>query len=84
MAKEFGCDEKIIVSKGRKKNMPRDMAIYLARDLIGESGVKLGESFGRISGSGITVRYINFLSEVRKTPKLKERVDRLRSRIINN
>ena len=84
VAKEFSCDEKIIVSKGRKKNMPRDMAICLARDLTGESGVKLGEFFGRISGAGITVRYMNFLSEVSKTPKLKERVDRLRAKIINN
>jgi chromosomal replication initiation ATPase DnaA len=38
--------------KGRKKNHVRDIAIYLARDLSGETGKILGEYFGNISGAG--------------------------------
>jgi len=36
-----------ILQKGRKKNVVRDVAIYLSRDLSGESDVDLGKYFGK-------------------------------------
>ncbi len=54
---EFGCTREKILEKGRKGNLARDMAIYLARDLSGESAQSLGAYFGGISGAGITMRY---------------------------
>jgi chromosomal replication initiator protein len=84
IAEEFGCDKEMILFKGRKRNMPRDIAIYLARDLTGESGVRLGEYFGNTSGAGITVRYTHLSNTMSKNPKLKTQVNRLRKRIINN
>ncbi|MDY6950970.1 MAG: transposase, partial [Thermodesulfobacteriota bacterium] len=57
VAKEFDCHAETIVEKGRKGNTARDVAIYLARDLTGVSGTRLGAHFGNISGAGITVRY---------------------------
>ncbi|MBW1708009.1 MAG: hypothetical protein JRJ86_23095 [Deltaproteobacteria bacterium] len=37
--------------------LARDMAIYLARDLTGESAQSLGACSGGISSAGITMRY---------------------------
>ncbi len=42
---------------GKKRNLIRDVAIYLSREMTGESGVSLGRYFGGISGSGVTLRY---------------------------
>ena len=84
IADEYGCDEDRILFKGRKKNMPRDIAIYLARDLTGESGVNLGQYFGNISGAGITVRYTKLSNTMIKNPKLKKQINRLKREIINN
>ena len=81
---EYGCDCDHILKKGKKKNMARDMAIYLARDLIDESNVALGKYFGHISGAAITVRYKHMVERIANDHPLKERVDRIRRRIINN
>ena len=41
-----------IMQKGRKRDLAKEMAIYLARDLSGISGKELGEFFSAISGAG--------------------------------
>ena len=64
VADEFKCSRDAILVKGRKRNIARDMAIYLARDLTGESGVTLGRIFGNISGAGITLRYNHLSKEI--------------------
>ena len=46
---EFECDRDTIIRKGRKRNLVRDVAIYLSREMTGESGVSLGRYFGGIS-----------------------------------
>ena len=61
-----------------------DMAIYLCRDLTGESGVELGRYFGNISGAGITVRHNHILKEIQNNRRLKGKINRLKKRIINN
>lgn len=80
---EFACSRNKILSKGRKKNTARDMAIYLARDLTSESGVNLGAYFGNISGAGITLRYNHFLKELTRNQRLQDKVNKLKRRIIN-
>ncbi len=84
VAEEFGCEEKTIVSKGRKKNMAHDMAIYCARNLTDESRGRLGEYFGGISGAGITARYIILSKKIDTTPKLNKRVRKLKLKTGNN
>jgi putative transposase len=84
VADECTCDKKVILTKGRKRNLARDMAIYLARTLTGEPGVKLGEHFGNISGAGITIRCTHFSNLIEKDKKLKARVITLKNKIINN
>ena len=47
----------MILQKGRK-NEARDVAICISRKLAGNSGVELGNFFGKVSGDGITVSTI--------------------------
>ena len=81
---EYGCDAGQIIAKGKKKNLPRDVAIYLARGLVDDSGVALGKFFGNISGAGITVRYNHMAGRIAESRRLKRRVEKIRKRIINN
>ncbi len=46
-----------ILRKRAKKNTARDVAIYLARELSGKSGVDLEKYFGIICDAAVTVRY---------------------------
>jgi len=81
---EFDCTTDLILQKGRKKNMVRDVAIFLSRELTGDSGVNLGKYFGNISGAGITVRYNHLARQIQSNHKLRRQIKRIRSKIINN
>jgi len=52
-------------------NTARDVVIYLARELTGESGVGLGKYFGSINGAAITVRYNHISERIRKKPSIE-------------
>ena len=82
VCEEFGCDAEWIVQKGRKRNTARDVAIYLSRELTGETGAHLGKYFGDISGAGITVRYNHVVKNVSRNRRLKGRTNRIKKRII--
>jgi hypothetical protein len=73
-----------ILRKGVKKNTARDVAIYLARELSGESGVDLGKYFGNICGAAVTGRYKQFSEQISRNRWLKGRVNRIKNRIVNN
>jgi putative transposase len=79
---EFDCDTDLILQKGRKKNVVRDVAIYLSRDFTGDSGVDLGKYFGNISGAGITVRYNHLAKQIQINHKLRRRIKRIKNKII--
>jgi len=81
---EFNCDSDQIIKKGLKKNLARDIAIYLAREITDTSGVDLGSYFGGISGAGITTRYNHIAKQLQRNRRLKGRTNRIKSRIINN
>ena len=53
------------MQKGEKGNIARDVAIYLSREMTGESGVDLGRHFG-ISGAGVTVRHGIIAEKIKK------------------
>ena len=84
VCREFDCSRESILERGRKKNMARDVAIYLARELTNESGKDLGEYFGNISGAGITVRCNHVQRELERSGWLGARLKELCERIINN
>jgi len=81
---EFDCNTDLILQKGRKKNVVRDGALYLSKDLPGETGVDLGKYFGNISGAGITVRYNHLAKQIQLNRKLRRRIKRMKNKIINN
>lgn len=60
------------------------MAIYIARDLTGETWKKLGECLDGISGPGITARYNHISRELKRNTRLEARVGRVRKQIVNN
>jgi len=80
---EFDCGLETILRKGKKKNLARDLAIYLSREMTGESGIALGRYFGGISGAGITVRCNDIAKKIQSDRILKGRVNRIKKRIIN-
>ena len=84
VCREFSCQAGQILRKGAKKNTARDVAIYLARDLSGESGVDLGKYFGNICGAAVTSRYKQISDQISRNRRLKGRVNRIKKRIINN
>jgi len=75
---EFGCTREKILEKGRKGNLARDMAIYLARDLSGENAKSLGAYFGGISGAGITMRYKCMFEQAAESRRLRGRLKKIR------
>jgi REP element-mobilizing transposase RayT len=83
ICKEFACTREAILRKGKKGNLSRDVAIYLSREMTGESGVALGRYFG-ISGAGVTVRHGIIAEKIKKDRKLSRQVNRVRKATINN
>lgn len=81
---EFNQEEAFLLNKGRKRNIARDTAIYLARDLTGASGKALGKYFGKISGAGITRRYNYMSKRINTDRKLRRQVNQLRGKIVNS
>ena len=81
---EFHCDKEDILSKGRKRNIARDLSIYLARDTSGMSCEEFGKYFGGISGPGITMRYNKICSELAGNRKLGNKVKQIKNRIMIN
>ena len=56
VAKHYRVKDVDIRRRGAKRNQPRDVAIYLARELSGHSREELGQEFGKISGAAISAR----------------------------
>ncbi|MBU2102221.1 MAG: transposase, partial [Candidatus Omnitrophica bacterium] len=81
---EFGCDAALIRQKGLKRNLARDVAIYIAREITGKSAVDLGGFFGSISGAGITVRRNYISKQIEQNRRLKGRINRIKKEIVNN
>jgi hypothetical protein len=68
---EFSCQAEQFLRLGAKNNPVRDAAIYLARELSGESGVDLGKYFGNICGAAVTVRYKHISEQISRNRRLK-------------
>jgi len=71
-----------ILRKGKKRNSARDVAIYLCRDLTGETSVALGRRFD-ISGAGIAAGHDRIAKKLETDRKLNGREDRIRRKILN-
>ena len=83
VCQEFSCSNEQVITKGRKKNKAREVAIYLARDLSGLSCKDLGLYFGGVSGALITIMYNRIEEETKQNRHLKHRIERVKKRIFN-
>ena len=83
-AESFGVETEQILIKGRKKNLARDIAIYLSRNLTGFSGKQLGEHFGNISGAAITMQHKAMAERMATDQALNSRVTQVKKRIMSH
>lgn len=83
VGESFDSDPEQILAKGKKRNMARDVAIYLSRNLTGQSGNELGRIFGNVTGAAITMKYKAVSEQIQKNKKLKSRIKRLTEKILN-
>ncbi len=84
VAEAFGRTNEQILEKGRKKNMARDMAIYLSKLYSGEKCIDIASIFGMRSGSAITMRYNVATRKVQESKNISRKVDQIRKLIIKN
>lgn len=82
VCEEFNCGEEQLITKGRKKNKAREVAIYLAREVSGMSGKDLGDRFGGVSGALITIMYNRIVAESAQNRRLKRRIEKTKKRIL--
>ncbi|MEA2014631.1 MAG: hypothetical protein U9N38_04930, partial [Thermodesulfobacteriota bacterium] len=52
-------------------------------DLSGATCSKLGDYFGGVSGAAITVRYNKIAKEMAEDKRLKRKVEKIKTRIVN-
>jgi len=83
VCEEIGSSEDEIRSKGGKRNMGREIAIYLSRDLSGASGNYLGEFFGGVTGAAITMSCNQLSKKISKDRKLRGKISRIKKRLFN-
>ena len=80
----YDVDPDGILVKGKKRNLARDVAIYLSRKHSCRSGKELGKYFGNISGAAIVVRSKAVADRLQTDKKLKTQIKDIEDRIINN
>ncbi|MGA1869603.1 MAG: transposase [bacterium] len=83
VCREFSCSQDDIVTKGRKKNKAREVAIYLARDMSGLSCKDLGIYFGDVSGALITIMYNRVAEQAKQNSDFKLKIERIKKQIFN-
>lgn len=77
----FGVDGDVLRQRGRHGNRPRDIGIWLARELVPESLESLAAYFGAGSRSAITETVRRVRERLQQDPKLRQTVDEIRRRL---
>ena len=72
-----------ILQKGLKRNKPREVAIYLSRELSRLSCKDLGVFFGGVSGALITMMNKRIIEEIDRDRSLKRKVKKIKNQIFN-
>ena len=81
VCEEFGCNAEQVITKGRKKNKAREVAIHLARELSGMSCKDLGLYFGEVSGALIRMMNNHIAREAAQNRRFKHRLAKIKRRI---
>ncbi len=77
ICEEFSVEKDSILKRGAKRNKARDIAIYLSRNNCGIGCKPLGEYFGNVSGSAITMAYNRIEKNVNQNKRFKGKVNKL-------
>lgn len=80
---ELGCSKEEILERDRKRNICREIAIYVTRDMSGLKCKEMGKYFGGISGAAITMSYKKMAKEIAMNRKLERKVRKIIRRIFN-
>ena len=85
VADEWGTTVEGLKSKTRTKSLtvPRQVAMFLTRDLLGTQLVEIGKAFGGRDHSTVIHSLDRVAAEVRTDSELKERIERLRIQLRN-
>ena len=83
ICKEFGCSLEQVLKKGTKRNTPREVGIYLAKELSGLTCKDLGIFFGGVSGALITMTANRIAKRQIRERALEERIERIKKQIFN-
>ena len=85
IAEEWGITVEGLKSKTRTKSLtvPRQVAMYLSRDLLGTQLVEIGKAFGGRDHSTVIHSLDRVTSELHTNPELGERITRVRARLRN-
>jgi REP element-mobilizing transposase RayT len=84
VAEKWRVSPEQILTRGRKRNRARDVAIYLSREISGLSCQELGRYFGGLSGAAITMRHKQVLSRIAKDRCLMQDISQVRRRLVNS
>jgi hypothetical protein len=77
-----GCKEEQIIDKGRHRNIVREMAMHLARDLNGMSCKDLGGFFGSVSSPAITLCCNPFGRRLEEDMESRGRANRVKKQLL--
>jgi len=83
IGREYNCSEESIRMRGRKNNSPREVAIYLAREMSGKSCLELGQHFGGVTGALITMTVNRISRRMASEKEFAESVNEVKRRIFN-
>ena len=83
VARDWGVTTEGLRSKTRTKTLtvPRQVAMYLARQLLGTQLIEIGQSFGGRDHSTVIHSLERVEAEVEKNPAFRARVDQLATRL---
>jgi len=77
----YGCSRAELNTRGRKGHEARDVAIYLSREMTGESLTRIGNRFGGIRPSAVSLAHRRIVERIREDEEFGRRVEDLSHRI---
>jgi len=83
VCKEFGRSLEQVLERGRKGNWPREVAIYLTKELSGLTCKDLGIYFGGVSGALVTMMSNHIAREKAGDRTLETKIEKIKRRILN-
>lgn len=82
VARAYGVDQSALCCRGRKLNIPRDVAIYLARQYAGVRLASIGEAWGGIGPAAVSLAHRRIAEQLTHDRPLRRAVRRLTDELL--